>query len=136
MKIELKNRELKAAINFLSAMNLKAKDSRCRSKLVNLLTMAFQVLSNDEKKLMEENSLLDDSGVLLDESKRNPLNVASFNKEQEVLMDEVVTIEGGLYAKNIDEIPRILSEYDGALSGREAEIYDRLLDEFEKEGAE
>ena len=54
-----------------------------------------------------------------------------FNAEQQILADEKVTIEGGMYAKNIEEIPRILNEYDGELSGKDAEIYDRLLDEME-----
>lgn len=135
MKIELKNKELSPAINFLKAMNLRAKDSRCRSKLVKLLTDALQDLGEEEKKLMSENNLLDESGSLLGESERDPEMVRAFNREQTTLMDEVVIIEGGLYAKNIDEIPRILAEYDGAMSGVDAEIYDRLLDEFEKKDA-
>ncbi|MDT2810071.1 DUF1617 family protein [Enterococcus asini] len=133
MKIELKNKELSQAINFLSAMNLHAKDSRNRSKLVKILSKAFQELSEEEKKLMEDNGLLDESGVLIKESERDSKKVATFNKEQAILMDEVVIIEGGLYSRNIDEIPRILNEYDGEMSGIDAEIYDRLLDEFEKE---
>ena len=51
-------------------------------------------------------------------------------------MEEEVVIEGGMYARNFDEIPRILEDYDGMLSGKDAEVYDRLLDEFEKEDAE
>lgn len=136
MKIELKNKELSQAINFLSAMNLRAKDSRHRSKLVKILTKAFKELGEEETKLMEDNHLLDESGALLKDADRKPEDVRTFNKEQEALMDEVVTIEGGLYSKNIDEIPRILAEYDGEMSGVDAEIYDRLLDEFEKEDAE
>jgi hypothetical protein len=41
-----------------------------------------------------------------------------------------------MYARNFDEIPRILEDYDGMLSGKDAEVYDRLLDEFEKENVE
>lgn len=134
MKIELKNRELQPAIQFLNTLTLKNKDSRCRSKLVKLLTKAFDELAEDEKKLMEEDGLLDETGALLKESERDNKKVAKFNKEQIELMDEVVTIEGGLYAKNIEEMPRILNEYQGELSGAEAEIYDQLLDEMEKEG--
>lgn len=136
MKIELKNKELSPAINFLSGLNLRSKDSRCRSKLVKLLTDVLQDLGEEEKKLMSENNLLDESGSLIDESERDPEMVRAFNREQAMLMDEVVIIEGGLYAKNIDEMPRILNEYDGELSGQIAEIYDRLLDEMEKKDAE
>ena len=51
-------------------------------------------------------------------------------------MEEEVVIEGGMYVRNFDEIPRILEDYDGMLSGKDAEVYDRLLDEFEKKDAD
>lgn len=133
MKIELKNKELSTAINFLKGMTLQAKDSRCRSKLVKLLTTAFNELTDEEKKLMEENGLLNEEGKLKSESELPKESIRAFNKEQDALMDEVVVIEGGMYAKNIDEMPRILENYTGELSGVDAEIYDRLMDEMEKE---
>ena len=132
MKIELKNKELSTAINFLKGMTLQAKDSRCRSKLVKLLTTAFNELTDEEKKLMEENGLLNEDGELKKENELDNEKIKKFNKEQDALMDEVVVIEGGMYAKNIDEMPRILDEYSGELAGSDAEIYDRLLDEMEK----
>lgn len=136
MKIELKNKELAPAINFLQSLNLKAKDSRHRSKLVKIINEAYGELGEEELKLMQEHGVADESGVLIKESDRDPKKVAEFKKEQNALMDELVVIEGGLYVKNIDEIPRILAEYDGEMSGVDAEIYDRLLDEFEKKDAE
>ncbi|MEO1782506.1 DUF1617 family protein [Enterococcus diestrammenae] len=136
MKIELKNKELSTAINFLKGMTLQAKDSRCRSKLVKLLTTAFNELSDEEKKLMEEHGLLNEDGELKKENELDNEKIKKFNKEQDTLMDEVVVIEGGMYAKNIDEMPRILESYTGELSGVDAEIYDRLMDEMEKESAE
>lgn len=136
MKIILKNKELKTAINFLSNMNLRAKDSRHRSKLVKLLTKAFAELGDEEKKLMSECDLLDESGDLKAEGDRDLKKVAEFNSEQADLMEEEVIIEGGMYSRNFDEMPRILSEYDEVISGIDAEIYDKLMDEFEKEDAE
>ncbi|WP_278529567.1 DUF1617 family protein [Enterococcus asini] len=136
MKIELKNKELAPAINFLQSLNLKAKDSRCRSKLVKIINEAYEDLGKEELNLMQESGVADESGVLIKESDRDPKKVTEFKKDQTALMDELVVIEGGLYAKNIDEIPRILAEYDGEMSGVDAEIYDRLLDEFEKGDAE
>lgn len=134
MKIELKNKELSTAINFLKGMTLQAKDSRCRSKMVKLLTTAFNELTDEEKNLMEENGLLNEDGELKKENELDNEKIKKFNKEQDTLMDEVVVIEGGMYAKNIDEMPRILENYTGELSGVDAEIYDRLMDEMEKEG--
>lgn len=136
MKIILRNKELKTAINFLNAMNLRAKDSRHRSKLVKLLTKAFSELGDEEKKLMADYDLLDESGNLKAEGDRDLKKVAEFNSEQADLMEEEVIIEGGMYSRNFDEMPRILSEYDEVISGTDAEIYDKLMDEFEKEDAE
>lgn len=137
MKITLKNNELAPAINFLEGMTLKAnKDSRHRTKLVKRIREAFAELSEEEKSLMEKFNLLDESGQLKEGKDQDAKDVAAFNKEQEILMDEEIVIEGGMYARNFDEVPRILNEYDGMLSGKDAEIYDRLLDEFEKEIAE
>ncbi|WP_195957616.1 DUF1617 family protein [Enterococcus gallinarum] len=137
MKITLKNNELAPAINFLEGMTLKAnKDSRHRTKLVKRIREAFTELSDEEKSLMEKFNLLDANGQLKNSENQDVKDVAAFNKEQEILMDEEVVIEGGMYARNFDEVPRILNDYDGMLSGKDAEIYDRLLDEFEKEIAE
>lgn len=137
MKITLKNNELAPAINFLEGMTLKAnKDSRHRTKLVKRIREAFKELSDEEKTLMEKFSLLDENGQLKDGEDQDAKDVAGFNKEQTILMEEEVVIEGGMYARNFDEIPRILDDYDGMLSGKDAEVYDRLLDEFEKKDTE
>ncbi|WP_454093197.1 DUF1617 family protein [Glutamicibacter protophormiae] len=137
MKIKLKNKELITAINFLEGLTLKAnKDSRHRTKLVKKIREAFQELSEEEKSLMDKFSLLDENGRLKEGRDQDEDNIAGFNKEQAILMEEVVIIEGGMYARNFDEIPRILGEYDGMLSGKEAEIYDLLLDELENQDAE
>ncbi|MBO0413234.1 DUF1617 family protein [Enterococcus hulanensis] len=136
MQIILKNKELSSAINFLQSISLKAADSRHRSKLVSLLVKAYEEFSHYEKKLMDEFELLDENGKLIDESKRVAEKVVAFNKEQFALSEEEIFIEDGMFIKNLAEIPRILSEYDGELSGQDAEIYDRLLDEFEKNDTE
>lgn len=133
MKITLKNNELVPAINFLESIELSTKDSRHRTKLIKRIREALIELSDEEKSLMEKLNLLDENGQLKDSKEQDIKDVAIFNKEQAILLNEEVVIEGGLYARNFDEIPRILEEYDGMISGKDAEIYDRLLDEFEKE---
>lgn len=132
MKIELKNKELSPAIEFLQTLNLKPADSRHRSKFVNLIVSAFNELSKEEQALLKEFDLVNEDGVLKEQSDKNKENRLKFNAEQQKLLDEVVVIEGGTYTKNINEIPRILNEIEMELSGKNAEIYDRLLDEFEK----
>ncbi|MGM0206428.1 hypothetical protein IGI96_000897 [Enterococcus sp. DIV0421] len=136
MEITVKNKELHLAIEFLEKMELSARDSRHRTKLVNLLRNAFVELIDEEKKLLSKFGLLDQEGQIKPENEQNKQDVIAFNKERGVLMEEEIVIEGGMYAKNIDELPRILGSYEGILSGKDAEIYDRLLDEFEKKDAE
>jgi len=136
MKITLKNKELAPAINFLQGLKLKNADSRHRSKLVKLLVKAFEELSEEEQELLKKYDLLDNEGAIKESEEQDITKAKEFKKEQSVLMDEEVVIEGGMYAKNIDELPRILNEIDVELDGNEAEIYDRLLDEMEKEDAE
>lgn len=137
MKITLKNKEIIPAINFLQKMELSAnKDSRHRSKLVSKLQDAFKEFSDDEKELMQANNLLTEEGTLKTEDQRNVEDVAAFNRDQEILREEEVVIQGGMYARNFDELPRIFENYDVVLSGDDAEIYDRLMDEFEKNEAE
>lgn len=137
MKITLKNNELASAINFLEGMTLAAnKDSRHRTKLVKKIREAFVELSEEEKALMGKFNLLDDGGQLKEQKDQLQSDITAFNKEHAELMEEEVIIEGGMYARNFEEIPRILDEYDGMLSGKEAEIYDRLLDELENQDTE
>ena len=137
MKITLKNKEIIPAITFLQKMELAAnKDSRHRSKLVSKLQDAFKEFSDEEKELMQANNLLTKEGTLKTEDQRNVEDVAAFNRDQEILREEEVVIQGGMYARNFDELPRIFENYDVVLSGDDAEIYDRLMDEFEKNEAE
>ncbi|QGN31256.1 DUF1617 family protein [Enterococcus casseliflavus] len=136
MCIKLKNKEITTAINFLDRMNLKPKDSRHRSKFVKQLNKALLELSEEEKTLMNKFELIDSNGQLKSDNDRKIDNVLAFNREQTILLEEEIIVEGGMYAKNLSEIQRILSEYDGVLSGEEAQIYDRLLDEFENQDAE
>ncbi|NKD38248.1 DUF1617 family protein [Enterococcus casseliflavus] len=131
MNITLKNNELMAAITFLEGMPLSAKDSRHRTKLVKRLKEAAEELFEEEKALMEKFNFLTEASQLKATAELDPTDIAAFNAEQAVLMEEEVVIEYGMYAKNIAEIPRILESYDEVISGKDAEIYDRLLDEFE-----
>lgn len=131
MKIILANKELAPAINFLQSMKLKPADSRHRSKFVKRLTEAYTDFVSEEKELTEKFDLLDQNGELKKEQDRDLEKARHFNREQAILLDEKVTIEGGLYSNNLAELPRILNEFDGELSGQNAEIYDRLLDEME-----
>lgn len=132
MNITLKNKELIPTIQFLQGLKLKNADSRHRSKLVKLLTTALDGFAESEQDLLKEHHLVDEKGVILPEEQQEKEQVDAYNIEQKKLYEEEVVIEGGMYAKNIDELPRILEALDIELEGKDAEVYDRLLDEMEK----
>lgn len=136
-KLEFFNYELAIAISFLQEMKLKASDSRHRTKLVKELTQLHEELVKEQLELIEQFGQRDDGGSLMStEDGQNyliePSKAQEYQKENTRLLGEEVVITGGAYINNIKQMGRVLSEYTGELSGQSAEIYDRLLDEFEK----
>lgn len=130
MNITLKNAELHAAIKFLKDLKLKGGDSRCRSKLVKLLETPMQEFLQDETELFKEYDLLDERGKIKQDG--DPEKVAQFKVEQNRLYQECVQINSGMYTPQIENLKNILENINIELSGEQAEIYDRLLDEMEK----
>lgn len=103
-----------------------------RSKLIKLLTTSLDEFAESEQDLLKEHHLVDEKGAILSEDQQAKEQVDAYNTEQKKLYEEEVVIEGGMYAKKIDELPRILEALDIELEGKEAEVYDRLLGEMEK----
>ncbi|WP_461198562.1 DUF1617 family protein [Enterococcus sp. N249-2] len=139
MKIMLRNYELAPTLNFLQGMDLKAaSQSRQRSKLRNLVMEALEGFQEAQKELYDLYAEKDSNGELVisedgtDYKIRKDLK-KKFLEEMNTLLSEEVIIEGGTYARNITAFGEILAKYEGVISGKEADIYDRLMDEFEKE---
>ena len=140
MKIELKNYELVPAVSFLSDMSIKANEVRPVTKLKKLLISAVEDLQESQQELIKEYGQKDEQGELLvndqGEYVFEPKQKAAYLAELKKLYDEVVVIDGGIHAKVIEKLGGILAGYTVEISGKDAEVYDRLLDEFEKvEGA-
>lgn len=138
MKITLKNYELTAIFLFIQKMELKAADSRHRSKVKNALIEAVEGLQESERELYEVYGEKDADGQLvINESgssyKVLPENEVQFLKEMNKLLNEEIVIDSGLYAQNFGMFSKVLADYDGVVSGKDADAYDRLMDEFEKE---
>ena len=141
MKIILKNYELIPSIEFLQSMELAANESRPVIKFVKLLSDALKGVQESQMSLVEQYGVRDENGelsltedgsdYLIDSKKRTDYEVQA----QELLNEEVV-IEGGPFVKVIEKLPDVLEKYDVKISGKDALIYDRLLDEFEKEISE
>ena len=133
MQIILKNKELVPAVNFLQSLSLKASDSRHRSKFVKEISKGIEDLSQSEQELLSEIGLLNEKGEV-DET--NQELVKDYNKAREDLLAEEVVLDGGIHAKSLENLLEILNNLEIELSGIDAEIYDRLLDEFEANSTE
>lgn len=135
MKIILANEILSPSVNFLGTVKLKGKDSRARTKLVNLLTNQVRELQESEQALIDEYAKTDENGkqekVENGNVKINPNRAKEYLAEHSKLMLEQVEIEGGTYVNHIDDCEKILNDYDGELEGANAQAYDDLLDAFE-----
>lgn len=137
MKLRFKTAEVPLAVQFLRGLSLSGSQSRARSKLVKQLAEALNAASEDEIELYKQYSETDATGELVKDDQGRfitpPEKQAELNAEHEKLMAEPIVIDGGMYAEQIAGLQQVLADYDGQLSGDDAQIYDRILDEFESE---
>ncbi|MGJ0738903.1 DUF1617 family protein [Enterococcus casseliflavus] len=137
--ITLKNYELGTALAFVAKMDLKAASaSRHRSKFKKELLKAVEGLQESEMELYDQYGVKDSDGKLVINEAQTGYEVKdseknNFSKELHALLDEEIVIESGLYTRNFEKFGQVLADYNGVISGKEADIYDRLMDEFEKE---
>ena len=137
MKVTLKNNELVPCIEFLQKMNLPANSSRPIVKFVKLLNDALTEVQKSQMALIEQYGVRDEDGQLaLTEDKQDYLISAeyrqNYNEEMQVFLLEEVVITGGMFVNVVSKLPTILEKYDEKISNQDAVIYDRLMDEFEK----
>ncbi|MDQ7160091.1 DUF1617 family protein [Lactococcus lactis] len=135
--LSLKNKELAPIINFLSAVELSPKASRCRSKLVKKLLEKHTELKDDLEEIIEKFGKRDDNGEIIRLENGN----VEFSedtkeegvKEQEELFDEEISINLDEIKKKVKFLVTNLDQLDTKLSGYDAEIYDMLMDQLEEE---
>lgn len=137
MEIKLQNKYIVPGANFLQTIKLKGADSRARSKLVKLLAVAAKELEDAEMELLEEFGVKGEDGKLLPDSTGTGYNLiaetsADYHKQHNILLDEWAEISGGTYVNHIDKVLEILNNYDGELDGKDAEVYDELLNAMEE----
>ena len=135
--LSLKNKELAPIINFLSAVELSPKASRCRSKLVKKLLEKHTELKEDLEEIIEKFGKRDDNGEIIrlengnvdfsEDTKEEGI------KEQEELLYEEISINLDEIKKKVKFLVTNLDQLDAKLSGYDAEIYDLLMDKLEEE---
>lgn len=136
MEIKLKNYELVPVFEFLQAMELKASDSRHRSKVAAKVKEAIAALQEAQKDLQKEFAVKKEGEIVYQHDGINAViqqdKMAEYTAENEQLLSEEVIIQSGMFASNFKSFAKVLAEYDAIISGINADVYDRLLTEFEQ----
>lgn len=138
MKLVLKNHEIVKALNFLSGLKISANQTRPATKLIQLLDEVLRGVQESQQALIEAYGKRDEENNLIqvDQGKAHEINPEyekEYNEGIQQLLHEEVVIDGGPFVKIIEQLPEVLANYDEKIDSKDAYIYDRLMDEFEKE---
>lgn len=134
--LKFKNSELAPVINFLTDVPLKGRASRGRTKLVMVLSLKHQELMEDIEELKKEVGI-DES--LSDEEQGTPENqdkIDKYNTEFRQLLNEDVSANFDEYSQFLEHLITGLHACEVEFSGQDSLIYDKVLDQLEKEGNE
>lgn len=141
--MRFRNYEIKPLGEFLSSESLAGKNSRMRTRFVNILNEhLIQVVEKERIQLIKEFADKDEKGeIILNDDLNTPLfsndNLNKFNEEYMILMNEYFHIPYDESTKEmIDIVGRVLLNSETEISGKEATQYDGWCTEFESLFAE
>lgn len=136
MKMEIKNGEITAYVEFLQKLNLKSRASRGRTKLIKLLEKKINEFNMDLNSLRDEYFQKDDQGQFIQENGRlvvkDGVSIEEAQAEADKLNNENAVILLDEYEQQIKAMYQALDEYDDELSGTDATIYDDLMEKLEQ----
>ena len=137
MKMEIKNGEITAYVEFLQKLNLKSRASRGRTKLIKLLQKKIDEYNADLNSVRDEFFKKDDKGHFIQDDNgklviKDGVSVGEAQAEADKLTNENAVILLDEYEQQIKAMYQALDEYDGELSGTDATIYDDLMDKLEQ----
>lgn len=137
MKMEIKNGEITAYVEFLQKLNLKSRASRGRTKLIKLLDKKIDEFNSDLNSVRDEFFKKDDKGHFIQDDNgklviKDGVSVGEAQAEADKLTNENAVILLDEYEQQIKAMYQALDEYDGELSGTDATIYDDLMEKLEQ----
>jgi PHD/YefM family antitoxin component YafN of YafNO toxin-antitoxin module len=139
MDFVIENEKLVPAINLLGKLSLKGKKSRHRTKMIKDLMEGVKEFEDQRQLIIKEHCNLNEEGEPVTITKEGGAehydvkNLKAFEKDQKELLEETYTLEGGNVTGYLKTMKDVLLECELEWSGQEADIYDYLCDEFEKE---
>ena len=137
MKMEIKNGEITAYVEFLQKLNLKSRASRGRTKLIKLLDKKIDEFNADLNSVRDEFFKKDDKGHFVQDDNgklviKDGVSVREAQAEADKLTNENAVILLDEYEQQIKAMYQALDKYDGELSGTDATIYDDLMEKLEQ----
>lgn len=128
--MKIRNGYIKSIVEFLDKLNLKGRDSLGRTKLKEKLNKQSEVLSKDQTEIIEEYDGWTDKEKGQFTTQNEELNQAM----NDLLTDEVEITYNSPFRK---DFTTALENYDGELSGLDADVYallyEKLIEEKEEE---
>lgn len=122
--MELQNKYLLPVGNFVNGITMPAQISRARTKIVTKLQENIDILMEDDKKLIEShNGTINDDKVYFD----NPDEQSEYLSDKNELMNEIININIDNLS-SYDKFKNFISEWNGNVSGEDAESFDVLCD--------
>lgn len=136
--IEFKNNELVSIANALNDFKLKGKASLGRTRLIEKLTKKNDEFINDQKTIQKKYFQVGEDGEFVKNPNNDQLvpiegkNEKDAQTEFDSLMGEKIGIDFSEYSERMLSLKKSLDNYDYEMSGMEANVYGRMVDELEK----
>lgn len=136
MKVTIKNSLLGKTVDMLFETKLKGRQSRHRTRFVQLLGDRLELLSKEEAELLKEYCNLDENGEPITKMNENNEEVydlkdaEGFIREQSTMFSESMTIEGDDNKAMLLAVREALDESEEEYGGHEAVLYEYLCKQF------
>lgn len=136
MQLEFQNGELNPYINFLQNLELKAKASRGRTKLIKLLDAKVKEFNDDFQAIRNEFFQKDNNGKFIEDKDKNLIVKDGLTKDDAQKAADELSKEKAIviideYLEQIKAMYEALNDYEQAFDGVDATLYDNLLDQLD-----
>lgn len=136
MQLEFQNGELNPYINFLQNLELKAKASRGRTKLIRLLDAKVKEFNDDFQAIRNEFFQKDDNGKFIQDKDKNLIVKDGLTKDDAQKAADELSKEKAIviideYLEQIQAMYDALNDYEQTFEGVDATLYDNLLDQLD-----
>lgn len=123
------------AISFLRNLVAKGKTSLARSQAIVLLERKEKEFTDDRKMIIEEHAEKDSDGksITNDDGTYQLTSEGNQNAGKAIteLLEEDAVIQYGEYTSKLNDLEKFLNEYDGDVSGDDAQGFFALVTAFE-----